>query len=167
MKSMMLLPLLITGVLGLATQDYRNKMVVKNEMKVSWYYEKERIFIEMSAPTDGWIAIGFNTHLGTKGAYLLMGNVISGQLSVEEHYTLAPGIYKPITTLGARAQVADVNGMGNAVTTLLRFSLPIQSKSKYQKDLKEGARYTMIMAYSQEEDFQHHSMMRTSLEITL
>ena len=55
----------------------------------------------MKAPTDGWIAVGFNTHSGIKGAYLLMGNIINKKVNLIEHYTISPGKYSAISKLGA------------------------------------------------------------------
>jgi len=81
-------------------------------MKVSWSFVNDRIYFEMSLPTDGWVTIGFNTHTGTKGAYLLMGNVVNGKPNLVEHYTLNPGNYKPIKSLGETTQVRDVEGAG-------------------------------------------------------
>jgi hypothetical protein len=148
-------------------QNTAEKEIVKNKMKVSWHYEGDRIFFEMSAPTDGWVTIGFNTTSGIKDAYLLMGNVVKGELQVVEHYTLSPGNYKTINSLGEASQVKDIKGEENSNRTTLNFSLPIKAKSKYQKELSEGTEYTLIMAYSQEDDFEHHSIMRTSANVEL
>lgn len=138
-----------------------------NEMKVDWHFIDDRIYFEMIAPTDGWVTIGFNNKAGTTGAYLLMGNIIEGQVNLVEHYTKSPGNYLPISELGAKPQVENVNGVEGYNQTTIKFSLPIKSMNKYQKDLSKGTEYIMIIAYSQEDDFQHHSIMRTSVNIRL
>ena len=154
-------------LLGAISQEYPLKIVLKNEMKVSWNYQQDRIFFEISAPTDGWVAIGFNAGSDLTGAYLLMGRVVAGEVEVVEYVTLSPGDYRPITTMGEQSQVAGIRGMGNAMTTQLRFSIPIQTSHAFRKDLSEGAQFTMTMAFSRSKDFQHHSVMRTSVEVTL
>ena len=148
-------------------QNTYPKTVSKNNIKISWHFEKDRIYFEMSAPTDGWVTIGFNTTAGTKGAYLLMGNIVDSKASVVEHYTLSPGNYKTIESLGEVPQVSDVSGSEISSYTRLKFSLPLKSTSDYQKDLMVGTEYTMIIAYSREDDFQHHSTMRTAIDISL
>jgi len=148
-------------------QENIDKTISKNKMKVSWQYKNGRIYFEMSAPTDGWITIGFNSTSGIEGAYLLMGNVEKGKPNVVEHYTINPGNYKTISSLGETPQVKDVSGDEKPNRTVLKFSLPIKVENQYQKDLSEGRAYTMIIAYSHEDDFQHHSIMRTSVNIKL
>ena len=136
-------------------------------MAVSWYYNNDRIYFKMIAPTDGWVTIGFNTSTSTTGAYLLMGHIINGNVAVVEHYTTSPGNYSAITKFGAMAQVADVSGQQKGQRTTIEFSLPVMASGKYQRDLIEGLSYTMLIAYSQEDNFQHHSIMRTPVEIKL
>lgn len=148
--------------IGCNAQKNISKIVSKNKMNVSWHFENERIYFEMSAPTDGWVTIGFNAQSETTGAYLLMGNIINGKVNVVEHFTESPGNYSPITKLGAESQVDNIEGIEKNNNTLINFSLPKKAFSKYQKDLLEGNEYTMIIAFSREDDFQHHSMMRTS-----
>jgi hypothetical protein len=143
------------------------KKISKNRMNVSWYYVNNKIFFEMSAPTNGWVTIGFNTKSGMVGAYLLMGNIINNKVTLVEHYTKSPGNYFPISKFGAISQVENVEGVEKSNNTTIKFSLPIKAFSKYQKDLTETKEYIMIIAYSQEDDFQHHSIMRTSINVKL
>ncbi len=138
-----------------------------NSMTMRWRYDNERIFFEMSAPTDGWVTIGFNTKKDIAGTYLLMGNIVNEQPKVVEHFTISAGNYKPIETFGIGSQVQDVDGIEKNGKTTLKFSLPIRAVSKYQKNLNRDLKYTLIMAYSREDDFQHHSMMRTSINVKL
>ena len=123
--------------------------------------------VEMSAPTTGWVTIGFNEGSALTGAWLLMGRVRNGIAEVIEHKTLKPGDYRPIAALGGTTSVAEVQGAESGTTTTLRFSIPVQAAGKHQKTLAKDTTYTLIMAYSREDDFQHHSTMRTSKSITL
>jgi DOMON domain len=149
------------------SQKENLKTISKNGMTVSWYYEMDKIYFEMIAPTQGWVTIGFNTRADTEGAYLLMGCVTDGKAKVVEHYTISAGNYKPITTLGGNAAVQVIDGIQTSEGTRLKFSVLTKAASQFQRDLDHGISYTIILAYSQEDDFQHHSIMRTSLRITL
>jgi hypothetical protein len=93
------------------------------------------------------------------GTYLIMGNVINGKASVVEHYTISAGNYKKFSDLGANNSVKDVQGSENKQHTKLQFSLPIKSSNKYSKDLSHEKEYIFLLAFSQEDDFQHHSIM--------
>ncbi len=141
--------------------------IYKNGMTVSWYHKAERIFFKMRAPTIGWVTIGFNESTSIKGSYLLMGHIKKGSTKVIEYVTLSPGNYKPLSTFNLKSQVMGVKGKEKKEETEIFFSLPIKAVSPYRKDLLKGKKYTLVMAYSQEDDFQHHSIMRTAVLIEL
>ncbi|NJM94214.1 MAG: hypothetical protein HC842_05730 [Cytophagales bacterium] len=71
------------------------KTIESGPMTASWHYAEGRIYLEMSAPTTGWVAVGFNQSDQLSGAYLLMGRVRGQQAEVVEHFTSAPGSYSP------------------------------------------------------------------------
>lgn len=143
------------------------KEVQKNNMTVRWKMGKEHIYFEMEAPTDGWVTIGFNETTSLAGTYLLMGRIRNGKAEVVEHYTKSPGSYKPITNYGIPSQTIGVLGTEKGNATSLKFSIPIKKASKYHKQLAPDTNWVLLMAYSLDDDFQHHSIMRTSVEIKL
>jgi hypothetical protein len=159
------LPMLLGS--GLVGRKLQQRSVSKSGMTVNWNCQKNRMFFEMSAKTTGWLTLGFNDTPGIKGAYLLMGRVVDGKAEVVEHYTLQAGDYRPIASLGGTTQVEDVDGVEKNGESTIYFSLPLAVAGKYQKQLVQGKRYHWILAYSREDDFQHHSIMRTAVEVQL
>lgn len=157
----------LVSLSSLTAQKQTEKKISVNGMQVSWEFQQDRICFIMSAPTDGWVTIGFNETKNMTGAYLLMGRVKNAKSEVVEHFTISPGYYVTVDSLGGAAQIADVSGTQKGKNTLLRFSLPVEAKSKYQKNLSEGEKYIMILAYSRDDDYQHHSIMRTSIRVEL
>lgn len=143
------------------------KEVRKNNMTVRWKMEKEHIHFEMKAPTNGWVAIGFNETTSLAGTYLLMGRIRNGKAEVVEHYTDKPGSYKPISEYGIASQINTISGDEKGNMTKLKFSIPISKSSKYHKQLSTDTKWTLLLAYSVDDDFQHHSIMRTSADIKL
>ncbi|MFK7926305.1 MAG: DOMON domain-containing protein [Bacteroidia bacterium] len=162
---MNLINLIIISLASIMMQE--PNQVSRNNMEVSWKYDAQRIWIEMSAPTDGWLAIGFNESQEITGNYLLMGRVRDGRAELVEYRTIAAGNYQSITQLGGSIQIADVEGEESGDTTSIKFSLPLEAVDRYRKDLTQGNEYVLLLAFSREDDFQHHSMMRTSIEINL
>jgi hypothetical protein len=144
-----------------------NRQVEKNGMLIEWHHQNDSVRFEMSAPTQGWIAIGFNDREGMRGTYLLMGRVRNKQAEVVEHYTQNPGNYRPITDLGGQSLVHGVNGKESDHKTVVRFSVPTKAQTAYRSDFFPGKKYFLTLAFSREDDFQHHSIMRTSVKITL
>jgi DOMON domain len=166
MKMRLTLSLLVLIEIQCYSQAKMN-IVTKNGMAVSWEFKESRVYFEMSAPTDGWAAIGFNDSENTAGNYLVMGNMINNKVTIEEHYTISAGNYKSFHKLNTNASIGNMEGSEIGRTTKLKFSLPQSSTNKYAKDLKKGLEYVLLIAYSQEDDFQHHSIMRTSQKIIL
>ncbi|KAA1241569.1 DOMON domain-containing protein [Aquimarina sp. RZ0] len=170
MKKHKIYLLLVTFILIRATaQENYSETIIKNKMTVHWYHKDGRIFIKTSTPATGWVAIGFNDTSDITDTYLLMGHNMNDTPMVVEYYTVNPRNYKPVTSFNIPYQTKNISGEENMGITLLKFSLPLQQISKYQKNLSNGKEYQyhMIMAYSPEDDFQHHSIMRTSVSIKL
>lgn len=166
MKTFLILAIVFSNIMCTTEGQEPNK-VTKNGMTVSWYFGDKEIHFEMSAPTNGWVTVGFNESSGTKNAYLLMGHIVKGEANVVEHFTQSVGNYSPIPDLGGTVLVRNVSGKEKNEKTSLKFSLPIDKATEYQKKIIEGEEYHMILAYSVDDDFQHHSIMRTSVEIQL
>ncbi len=143
------------------------KEIRKNNMIVRWEIVKKHIHFEMEAPTDGWVTIGFNETTTLAGTYLLMGRIRNGKAEVVEHYTEKLGSYKPISDYGISSQTNDIAGNEKGNRSKLHFSIPIKKTSKYHQQLSPGTKWSLLLAYSLEDDFQHHSIMRTSVEIKL
>ena len=143
------------------------KSITKNGLTVSWSYTTDRIFFSIEAPTNGWVAIGFNQKEELSDTYLIMGSIVQNNVQVVEHYVLEPGNYKPITDLGASSKVTEISGTETKGKTKILFSVPIRSQNKFRKNLRPESVYSLLIAYSMEDDFMHHSRMRTSLKIQL
>lgn len=148
-------------------QKANMKEITKNNMTVKWKIEQEIILFEMEAPTDGWVAIGFNETSSLTAIYLLMGRVKNGKSEVVEHYTEKPGSYQLIVQYGVASQITNISGTESGNFTRLKFSIPVEAASRYHKELLPDSKWTLLMAYSLEDDFQHHSIMRTSVDIKL
>ncbi len=149
------------------TEDSTYKKIEKNNMVVSWYFTIDSCFFEMSAPNTGWVAIGFNEYDDITGTYLVMGAVNKATTVVVEYLTSGPGNYAPLSELGIANAVDNVSGLETSSNSTIAFSLPRKPYTKYQKNIEPGKTYYLIMAYSEEDDFKHHSMMRTMQKIIL
>jgi len=146
----------------------KTKTITEQGMTVSWQFSDDCIHFTLEAPTLGWVAIGFNESPDLSDTYLIMGRVNDQAVSVWEHYVYRPGDYTPFSVIGEDTQIFEANGEEKNGKTRIRFKLPLSSSSsRYRKPIAPGSQYHLLMAYSREDDFQHHSMMRTTVHITL
>lgn len=158
---------LLLGVLAMGAGQAIVQSIEKNGMEVRWEIRADTLAVWMSAPTNGWLAIGFNTENRLKGTSLVMVRVREGEPEAVDFYVLAPGDYQPVTQLGGVSQIRTISGTESVSGTQVHCGLVLRPSSKWHHELRAGASYTMLLAYSQSDDFNHHSMMRTSIAITL
>jgi len=143
------------------------KHVNKNGMDVSWKIEEEHLLISVSAPSTGWVAVGFNTTDDLAGTNLIMAAVVGSDVILSDRYILAPGKHNPVAELGGTPAAIVVSGSENPAGTAITFKLPLLAQDKLHFDLSPGRSFHLLMAYSREDDFMHHSVMRTSVEIII
>lgn len=140
---------------------------VMNRMAVRWEIQGDKISFELSSPEHGWVAIGFNDENGMAGTHLIMASVKDNKVVAKDFYVKSPGNYAAITDLGGKGIVYDAEGYEGFSGTQVKFTLPLNHEAIYYLPLQQGKEYHLLMAYSMEDDFDHHSIMRTSTTIKL
>lgn len=148
------------------TTTAMNKIAI-NGMSVSWKIEGEQARIVMTAPTSGWVAIGFNTTGELAGTNLLMGCVADGKALLSDRYIVTPGDHRSVGELGGTPAARLLSGSEDIASTRIEFLLSLHATDRWHHTLQAGQTYTLLLAFSREDDFAHHSMMRTSTTITL
>lgn len=148
-------------------QKTNENSVTQNGMTVTWTIESDYLHIEARAPTQGWVAIGFNIKEGLQGTNLIMGAVKNGKVHIEDQWIVAVGEHKSILDLGGQDLLLEKAGKENAKGTTITFRIPLQATDDFHHNLEKGKAYHLLMAFSREDDFTHHSMIRTSVKIIL
>lgn len=143
------------------------KQAEANGMVFQWKMEDQNLRCRMAAPTTGWVAVGFNTSPELTGTNLIMGAVLHGFCAVDDQYILVPGVHKSILELGGHNQISMRKGVEEDGFTTIEFVIGMHPKDKFHKELVPGREYHVLLAYSEEDDFEHHSRMRTSIKINL
>ncbi|MEL6863076.1 MAG: DOMON domain-containing protein [Bacteroidota bacterium] len=143
------------------------KQIEKNGMKVSWAFEGEQLKVEVVAPTKGWVAIGFNEQDQLVGHHLIMGKVVGDQIYVSDRYIRGIGQHYAVTELGGISHLSQPSGQEDSGGTQIRFHIATSPKDAFHYTLEKGQTIHLLIAYSQSDDFEHHSAMRSALTITL
>ena len=146
--------------------DNPEQTVSANGMTLSWAFEKDRLICHVSAPTHGWVAVGFNPREGLAGTNLIMATVRQGKVDIADRYVLKPGDHRSVTSLGGQSKVIALQGREGAGVTDITFELTI-TEDAWHHTLKEGSTVHLLLAYSQADDFDHHSSMRTHRQVKL
>ena len=136
-------------------------------MHVAWRFIDDAIEFTATAPTTGWVAVGFNTKDDIVGANLVMGAVQHSILQIADKYVVDFGDPRMVTEIGGIDAIDQPFGYESHAQTTIRFRLPITASDRYHLNLQPGTTLYLIAAYSMDDDFAHHSRMRKHVQITL
>ncbi len=157
-KGMIEKMLIILVLLPLSLQA--QKGVTLGNMNMTYQIVGDEIQIQLKAPTTGWLGIGFNSTNSIVKSDLYLPRVRNGSLEGIDMYVAGAGNPKNDTLLGGSNNLKLINGIEDNNSTELTFRLPLPSNDKYDYTHSLSREFWLILAYSQSDDYNHHSTMR-------
>ncbi|GCC52411.1 hypothetical protein SanaruYs_26480 [Chryseotalea sanaruensis] len=133
----------------------------------SWHFDEDFLHCKVTAPTKGWVAIGFNKKNDLAGTNLIMAAAEKDFYKMDDRYIIAAANHKSIIELGGSEGITKRFCQESNGVTKVHFSMHRSVNDKFHHELNEGESYFILLAYSNEDDFAHHSAMRTSIQIKL
>lgn len=167
MKRLSSFIMLLHMTLSCQAQGLKPQTIEKNGMHLEWAFQGEWLHLTMQAPTRGWLAIGLNTSEGLAGTNLMMAAVQEAEVRLSDRYILAPGEHRSVEELGGVPSLILLEGRESAEQTSITFKMPVRASDRFHYNLEAGKKYHLLLAYSLEDDFMHHSIMRCAVEISL
>ena len=162
--------ILIIIVLVLCSPLYsgETKSVTVETVKINWQIDGDNLIMELTAPTEGWISIGFNPSSKMKDANIIIGCVDgSGSPIMEDHFGTSPISHKSDSDLGGTGNITIISGKEMNKTTTLKFSIPLNSGDSYDTILVPGKTTVIIIAYGTSDNFSKKHSKRYKAEIVL
>jgi hypothetical protein len=129
--------------------------------------DNQDLEVIVSAPTSGWIAVGFDPSSMMRDANFIMCAVVSGDAVVRDDFGVSSTSHSPDTSLGGVDNVTIIDGSENSGRTEVRFSIPLDSGDEYDRALVPGNEYTVLLAYATDDSFSIGHSYRASATITL
>ena len=136
-------------------------------MRVAWSHRDGAVIFDVSAPTTGWVAVGFNDVDSIIGADLVMMRIVDGALEVQNRFVVATGDHRPVEEIGGVSIVLGVEGELSEGRIGMRVVLDPRGEGSHHYSLAPGSEIVLINAYSVSPDFQHHSRMRRHVRVRL
>jgi len=127
------------------------KEVNVGKLSFAWKFIADRIEVELQADTTGYVSVGFNPDGAMNNANLILVYVKDGQTFFSDDYGISPFAHKPDTEFGGMNNVTSISGRETNGRTTVRFSIPVDSKDKYDSPLQEGKEVNLIFAYGRNE----------------
>lgn len=132
----------------------------------NWHHEGSSLTGSYSAPTPGWVAVGFNERRELQNTHFIIAAVSTNPVRIEEHVALVPE-HREVSALGVAPALVRAGGTYRGGTSNLEFSLPHRFPGRPGLSLAPGGGVHLMLAWSHEPDFGHHSAWRQHFDITL
>ena len=144
------------------------QMVTVEGIELQWRTDDEYLYINISAPTTGWVAVGFDPTNQMANANIIIGYVDnSGDVFIRDDFGTSPTSHTSDESLGGTDDIDDHYGMEDAGMTMLHFKIPLDSDDMYDKLLVPGNSYNVILAYGSADNFTSFHTLATGTNIEL
>ncbi len=143
------------------------KEIKVEKMVIKWETTADAVSFEVFAPTDGWVALGFNSANNIVGTNLIMGASKNSMSKVEDQYVVSVGVHKETKSIGSKSSISNFSCIENGSGTTMKFSISQKQLDKFHCSLLEETKIWFICAYSEQDDFEHHSIMRQHIEVII
>ncbi|MEL7001161.1 MAG: DOMON domain-containing protein [Bacteroidota bacterium] len=142
----------------------QGKSVNLGGMEMSYRLRADSIYITLSAPTTGWIGIGFNSQNSIVKSDLILFHIIDNQTEAVDMYVVAAGNPQKDDNLGGQQSITVKHSLEAEGKTTVRFSVALRSRDRYDYQHNPGDDFWLILAYSTHDEFEHHSRMRKHIK---
>ena len=133
---------------------------------IQWKVEDQNLRVRMAAATTGWIAVGFDPSNRMKDADIIIGYVQDGEVFLRDDFGVSGTAHKADEELGGSSDISDAEGREENGQTLLSFTIPLDSRDRYDRALEAGKSYKVILAVGGKDGFGgYHSTKRTSVTL--
>lgn len=159
------------GAAGPLESSPQSSRVSVGDMEIAWEFAREDedplVTFTISAPTTGWLAIGFARHDAIVGAELVMMRLEPSGAHAENHWVTAAGRHPRVEAVGLESRIVAVAGSRRGDRTELRVALRQHAGGADRLALTPGSSLVLIAAWSVAPEFDHHSRVRRHVPITL
>jgi hypothetical protein len=123
--------------------------------------------IGITAPTTGWVAVGFDPSAAMKDANIIIGYVEGGEVFIRDDWGSGHTTHEPDTEMGGTDDVTVVSGSESDGVTSLTFTIPLDSGTPGDKAVAPGNTYDILLAYGPDgaDDFEGYHRWAEVIEI--
>lgn len=147
--------------------EYDHEVKVK-KMSFSWKVDGDNLAVKISAPTMGWVGIGFNPSKKMKDANFVLGYVKKGEAKIIDEFGTSSTKHKSDKKLGGTADTTLVSGTEEGGITTIEFTMPVKSSDKYDTPFDLNSDSLVLLAYGPDRDsFKTRHKYRATVKVNL
>jgi DOMON domain-containing protein len=139
-------------------------------IEFQWRTDNEFLYVNLYAPTTGWVSVGFDPTNQMADANIIIGYVDEfGDAEIRDDFGTSATSHASDESLGGTYDIDDDSIYGSEVdgTTMLHFVIPLNSGDIYDTELIPGNTYTIILAYGSGDNFTGFHTLATGTTIQL
>jgi hypothetical protein len=138
-------------------------------MTLAWRIAGTELEVELTGPTTGWIAVGFEPSRAMKDANILIGYVDGDDAVMTDQFGTTMVAHRRDQEIGGSRDVLVISGSETGGETTIRFAVPLDSGDEYDQPLAAGETARVILAYGPDgaDDTQTYHEDRAGLDIDL
>lgn len=131
--------------------------------------ENDSLEISISAPTTGWVSVGFEPSRVMKDADIYIGYVQDGEVLLRDDFGTGNTSHAPDTSLGGESSFTGLSGTETGGVTSITFTIPRNSGDSFDKVLTADGSYKVLLGYGPEgsDDFTTYHRWVKSVDLTL
>ncbi len=157
--------LLLCSTVFAAGYDYQ---ITAQKMTFSWKVDGANLNVKLSAPTKGWVGIGFNPSKEMKDAKYVLGYIKDGKAIISDEFGTGDTKHEAVEDLGGKSDVTLVGGSEEGGVTTLEFILPLVAQDTKGGKIDPAADTVVLLAYGPDHDgFKMKHKFRTKLTVNL
>ena len=129
----------------------------------------DMLSVKLSAPTTGWLSVGFDPTQQMLDANIIIGYVESATPVLRDDFGWQTTSHRADTLLGGTNDVTIDGGTEASGTTQIEFTIPLNSGDPKDRELTVGNVYTVIFARSEngEDNFTAPHAITSSAQIEI
>ena len=149
--------------------DNGYSQITSSGFVLQWKVEGDILRVVVSAPTTGWIAVGFDPTRMMKDANIIIGYVKNGQVQIRGDYGIAVTAHQPDEGLGGSTDIVEASGKEEGGNTQLSFAIPLDSGDSRDRVLVPGQEYRVILSHGPDgaDEFNRYHENRTEVTVKL
>jgi hypothetical protein len=143
------------------------QQITEQGITLEWRAQGDSLEVVLSAPTTGWVGVGFDPDQQMSGANFLLGYVSGGSAQVRDDWGTGSFSHASDLSLGGTSDVTLDGGTEDSGETTLQITIPLDSGDDYDRALAQGQTYTVILAYGPDgaDDFSSAHQVAASVSI--
>ena len=143
------------------------RSVTVKDVSLAWQVAGESLNVKVSAPTKGWVSVGFDPTSGMKDANFIIGYVKEGTVHIRDDYGTSRTGHAEDTSAEGKDNITNKSGTEAKGNTEIGFTIPLDSGDPKDRVLVPGKSYKVILAYGRRDDFKSYHKKKVSTKITL